>query len=311
MKNLIDRFSDHLAAEEKSPETLAHYQEELIRFESWLGEHYQLSLDEKQVANITGIMLSEYYQDLHSRGLSVPTRNNYVVILHRFFDFLTRLRIIPEDVSIVLRSVKDKQQKRKLAQAQEKIYTMDQISALLNRLENGTRRLTDYRDLAIVALILGSGMRASEACSLNVSHAPAIRDGILWCRRKGGEISEVNVAGFVYRHIDHYLSLRGKCKPDDALFLSQKGNRMTRNALWKSFASKQRELGLNTGVHRFRHTFLSDVDHHSNGSAALARDLGGHSSVAITNTYLHTTPEERRAAVNNMSYSNILTEKFG
>ena len=81
---------------------------------------------------------------------------------------------------------------------------------------------------------------------------------------------------------------------------------MTRNALWKSFASKQRELGLNTGVHRFRHTFLSDVDHHSNGSAALACDLGGHSSVAITNNYLHTTAEERKAAVNNMSYGNIL-----
>ena len=104
------------------------------------------------------------------------------------------------------------------------------------------------------------------------------------------------------------LLLRGKCAPDAPLFVSQKGNRMTRNALWKSFASKQRELGLDTGVHRFRHTFLSDVDHHSNGSAALARDLGGHSSVAITNNYLHTTPEERRAAVNSMSYASMLAE---
>jgi hypothetical protein len=50
------------------------------------------------------------------------------------------------------------------------------------------------------------------------------------------------------------------------------------------------------------------VDHHSNGSAALARDLGGHSSVAITNNYLHTTAEERRAAVNSMSYASMLAE---
>ena len=46
----------------------------------------------------------------------------------------------------------------------------------------------------------------------------------------------------------------------------------------------------------------------SNGSAALARDLGGHSSVAITNNYLHTTPEERRAAGNSMSYASMLAE---
>jgi integrase len=204
--------------------------------------------------------------------------------------------------------VKDKKARQKLAKAQEKVYSTEQIAALLDRLENGSDRLTDYRDLAIIALILGSGMRASEACNLNISQLRDIQDGVVCCKRKGGEMSEVNVASFVYPHVQRYLLLRGKCAPDAPLFVSQKGNRMTRNALWKSFASKQRELGLDTGVHRFRHTFLSDVDHHSNGSAALARDLGGHSSVAITNNYLHTTPEERRAAVNSMSYASMLAE---
>ena len=306
MTSLIDRFMNQLTAEEKSPETLSHYREELTRFEGWLGEHYQLSLGEEHIPEVTAIMLSEYYQELYARGLSVPTRNNYVVILHRFFDYMAQLRVVKEDASKVLRCVKDKKQRQKLAEAQEKVYTTEQIAALLNRLENGSERLTDYRDLAIIALILGSGMRASEACNLNICQLSDIQNGIVWCKRKGGEMSEVNIASFVYPHVQRYLLLRGKCAPDAPLFISQKGNRMTRNALWKSFASKQRELGLNTGVHLFRHTFLSDVDHPSNGSAALARDLGGHSSVAITNNYLHTTAEERKAAVNNMSYGNIL-----
>ena len=306
MPSLIDRFMNQLTAEEKSPETLSHYHEELTRFEGWLGEHYQLSLGEEHIPEVTAIILSEYYQELYVRGLSVPTRNNYVVILHRFFDYMAQLRVVKEDASKVLRCVKDKKQRQKLAEAQEKVYTTEQIAALLNRLENGSERLTDYRDLAIIALILGSGMRASEACNLNICQLSDIQNGIVWCKRKGGEMSEVNIASFVYPHVQRYLLLRGKCAPDAPLFISQKGNRMTRNSLWKSFASKQRELGLNTGVHLFRHTFLSDVDHHSNGSAALARDLGGHSSVAITNNYLHTTVEERKAAVNNMSYGNIL-----
>lgn len=206
----------------------------------------------------------------------------------------------------MLRCVKDKKQRQKLAEAQEKVYTTEQIAALLNRLENGSERLTDLRDLAIVALILGSGMRASEVCSLNVSHADAIQDGIIWCKRKGGHMGEISIAGFVYPYVQRYLFLRGKCVPDAPLFISQKNNRMTRNALWKSFSTKQRELGLDTGVHRFRHTFLSDIDHHSNGSAALARDLGGHSSVAVTNNYLHTTPDERKDAVNKMSYACVM-----
>lgn len=308
MTSLIDRFMNQLTAEEKSPETLSHYREELTRFEEWLGEHYQLSLSEKHIPEVTAIMLSEYYQELYARGLSVPTRNNYVVILHRFFNYMAQLRVVKEDASKVLRCVKDKKHRQKLAEAQEKVYTTEQIASLLNRLENGSERLTDLRDLAIVALILGSGMRASEVCSLNVSHADAIQDGIIWCKRKGGQMAEINVAGFVYPYVQRYLFLRGRCAPDTPLFISQKGNRMTRNALWKSFSTKQRELGLDTGVHRFRHTFLSDIDHHSNGSAALARDLGGHSSVAVTNNYLHTTPAERRAAVNNMSYASVMAE---
>lgn len=159
-----------------------------------------------------------------------------------------------------------------------------------------------------VVLLKPEGKDEACPCSLNICQMRDIQNGIVWCRRKGGEVAEVNVASFVFPHVQRYLILRGRCAPDAPLFISQKGNRMTRNALWKSFASKQRELGLNTGIHRFRHTFLSDVDHHSNGSAALARDLGGHSSVAITNNYLHTTPEERRTAVNNMSYACMLAE---
>ena len=63
MTNLIERFLNQLAAEEKSPETLAHYGEELSRFEKWLGERYSLSLTEEHVPEVTAVMLSEYYQE--------------------------------------------------------------------------------------------------------------------------------------------------------------------------------------------------------------------------------------------------------
>ena len=120
--------------------------------------HYHLSLCEEHIPEVTAVMLSEYYQEPYARGLSVPTRNNYVVILHRFFDYMAQLRVVKEDASKVLRCVKDKKQRQKLAKAEEKVYTTEQITALLNRLENGSERLTDYRDLAIIALILRSGM---------------------------------------------------------------------------------------------------------------------------------------------------------
>ena len=38
----------------------------------------------------------------------------------------------------------------------------------------------------------------------------------------------------------------------------------------------------------------------------MARDLAGHKSIQITNAYLHTTPQERKEAVNHMGYAHLL-----
>ena len=158
----------------------------------------------------------------------------------------------------------------------------------------------------MVALALGSGLRAFELCSLNVSHLSDIQNGTVAVERKGGGWSEVSVADFVYPHVARYLLTRRGALPNEPLFLSQKGNRMTPNSLWKTLAYKEKQLGLKTGVHIFRHTFLSDIEHDSKGGAAMARDLAGHKSIQITNTYLHTTPQERKEAVNHMGYAHLL-----
>lgn len=157
----------------------------------------------------------------------------------------------------------------------------------------------------MVALMLGSGLRASELCNLNVSDAVHIRHGQVSCKRKGKGWSNVEIAGFVWPYIDRYLWKRGKCEPDEPLFVSQKGKRMNRISLWKSLHTKQCSVGIPSGVHKFRHTFTSDVDRNPIGGAAVSRDLAGHTSVAITNVYLHSNHEERQQVVNSMGYAKL------
>ena len=79
--SLVNLFIGHIAAEEKSENTLAQYGGELGRFERWLRENHRLSLTSDQISLVTGLMLTEYYQFLYGRKLCIATRNNYVVIL--------------------------------------------------------------------------------------------------------------------------------------------------------------------------------------------------------------------------------------
>ena len=305
MSQLIDLFINHLSAEEKADTTTGHYAEVLNRFEEWINENYNLSLNETDVANISGMMLVEYYHDLHMRKLKTATRNNYTVVLKKFFSFLLEMGTIADNPTRVLHCVKEK---RKAEVDDCKEYTQDQLKALLDLLSEPDGARNNARDAAIVALMLGSGLRASELCSLNVSDAKSIHEGQVSCRRKGGNWSKVEVAGFVWPYIDRYLWSRGKCADDDPLFISQKGNRLNRTSLWKSLRTKQRLVGISSGVHKFRHTFTSDVDRNPNGSAAMSRDLAGHTSITITNTYLHSNHDERQQVVNSMGYADLFDD---
>ena len=302
MASLIDLFINHMAAEDKQPDTLTQYRGVLQRFEQWLQQAHSLSLTAADVGSITGLHLSEYYQILHSNARAVSTRNNYTTIIKSFFSFLKKTHVIRKNPADVLRSVKEKGDK---SEEDDRSYTAEQLGILLNSLQVEQPTLNNYRDLAIVALILGTGLRASEVCGLNVSDAEGIKSGMIRCKRKGGANEKVYVASFVYPHVERYLLMRRKPQPDEPLFTSQKKQRATRNMIWRMLSTKQEKLGLPTGVHILRHTFLSAVDH-TPGGAALARDLAGHSSVSITNTYLHASEAECKEGVNKVGYASLL-----
>ncbi len=301
MNSLIDTYLNQITAEGGSPDTIAQYGGELRRFERWLQAEYALLLTSEQITQVNALMLTAYYQHLYKRELSVSTRNNYTIILKEFFEFLEKLAVIPENPSAVLHCIKEKQAQEK---DEPSMYTESQIASLLDSIAGRKRRCNDLRDTAIVALILASGLRASEISNLDIAQMDEIRRGCVRCKRKGGNWKDVEIGAFAIPHIERYLLTRVKPCPEEPLFLSQKGNRLTRTAMWKSLAAKQKQADLATGVHIFRHTVLSAVDH--DGGSALARDVGGHTSVAVTNRYVHTTPEERKEAVNNTPFARVL-----
>ena len=307
MKSPIEFFEAHLAAEEMRPATVVQYGSFLRRFERYLKQQHGLDLSAEGVRKVTGLHLSAYMQELSALERQVSTRNNYIVILKCFFRHLLQIGAIDSDPSLALHCIREKNTPQALERRAAKRYSNEQLSTLLTVFQGKRPRLTDLRDAAVLALILGSGLRAFEVCALNVRQAQEIRTGILFCLRKGGNWAHVSVAGYVAAYIDRYLCARGPVRPEDPLFVSQKGGRLDRKALWKALSSKQSRLNLQTGIHIFRHTLLTAIDH--DGGSALARDVGGHKSVQITNQYMHPSMDERLEAVNATPYAALLSGK--
>ena len=304
VQDWIAFFEAHVAAEEKRPLTVAQYGSFLRRFDRYLQEQHNLSLKQADISYVKGFHLSAYLQELAGEERAVSTRNNYVVILKRFFSCMKGIGVISDDPSQILHCVKEKKTPETKEKQAQKRYTAEEVKKLIEAMSGLHPKHNDLRDAAIIALILGSGMRASEVCALNVSQLDEIRAGDVFCQRKGGNWAHVSVADYVAPCIDRYLQTRKNLKPDDPLFLSQKGNRLDRKALWKSLSGKQHRLKLKTGIHIFRHTLLTAVD--QAGGSAMARDIGGHSSVYITNRYVHTSMEERKQAVSDTPFAETI-----
>lgn len=309
MKSPIEFFEAHLAAEEMRPATVVQYGSFLRRFERYLKQQHGLDLSAEGVRKVTGLHLSAYMQELSALERQISTRNNYIVILKCFFRPLLQIGAIDSDPSLALHCIREKNTPQALERRAAKRYSNEQLSTLLTAFQGKRPRLTDLRDAAVLALILGSGLRAFEVCALNVRQAEEIRGGVLFCLRKGGNWAHVSVAGYVAAYIDRYLYARGSVCPDDPLFVPQKGGRLDRKALWSALAAKQSRLDLQTGVHIFRHTLLTAIDH--DGGSALARDVGGHKSVQITNQYMHPSMDERLEAVNATPYAALLVGSGG
>ena len=264
-----------------------------------------VSFDGEKLIGIKAKTLSRWYADMVADGLKMSTRNNYVVLLNPFLSWAVDMEYL--DVEPGKKAIFEVLKTGKLPKEDEvpeeerkvKAFTPEQVRLLMAELSGKNK----VRDRAIIALFLGSGIRVSELCSLNLSSVLDQPRGTLYLRRKGGAWKHTEVADFCYKYLEEYLSTRDVSDHNDPLFLTTHGTRCNRQQIWDFLSRKEKELGLQTGVHILRHTTLSNVE--KNSSASVTRDLANHTSFAMTNKYTHTTAEERSAAINRLDWCDL------
>lgn len=114
------------------------------------------------------------------------------------------------------------------------------------------------RNRAVVALFLYSGIRVSELCSLTIESVRKHGRGLIYCKRKGGAWKDVEVAEPFYPYLEAYLATRtDRFNMDAPLFATNRGGFMDRKLIYLTLAPVQKELGIATGSHALRHTYIS------------------------------------------------------
>jgi len=155
------------------------------------------------------------------------------------------------------------------------------------------------RDRAIVEVLYGSGARISEAVGLDVDDID-LEQGSVRLMGKGSKERIVPLGSYARQAVTAYtvrarpsMAIKGKGTP--ALFLNQRGGRLTRQSAWTAIraAAERAGLGATVSPHTLRHSFAT---HLLDGGAdvRVVQELLGHASVTTTQIYTMVTIQRLR-----------------
>lgn len=199
---------------------------------------------------------------------------------------------------------------------------VDEVALLLDYVESAGSTLsgqalkyyekTRDRDLAILTLLLGTGIRVSECVGLNLSDVDLKEQGI-HIHRKGGKEATVyfsnEVAQYLERYLEERMELHTKAnhteelnpQEEPALFLSLRRKRLTVRSveyLVKKYASVATPKKKIT-PHKLRSSYGSALYAKTN-DIYLVADILGHNDVNITRKFYAAIEEERRKSVKHI-----------
>ena len=268
-----------------------------------LEDNYDVKVEDYRIENLDGTTLQIWF-NAEKKRLKPGSLNNEIVILNPFLRWACTMTkngvpyLDDDKAPNVLHTVKlpDADELPEWERPKDKYLDHDSARQLLN---DSSRNC--LRNNAIVALFLYSGLRVSELCSLTLGSVLDRKHNEIYVKRKGGKWCTAYLAEDAYPYLEAYLSTRKDVDDHSRpLFLTEDGNPCNRIQIYKMVSAKQKKLGVATGPHALRHTFVSEVE--KCGGASVARDLANHKSLVITNRYDHTTPEQRKNAVNNLHW---------
>lgn len=190
---------------------------------------------------------------------------------------------------------------------------VDEIPKILNQVENpcnlsakqkSFNKHTSKRDLAILTLFLGTGIRVSELVGLNISDID-FNNNAFKITRKGGNQTVLYFSEEVKNALNNYIKVRlenDKAKDCSALFLSLQNKRISVRAvekLVKKYASVTTPLK-KISPHKLRSTYGTNL-YHETKDIYIVADVLGHKDVNTTKKHYASISEDiRRDAANKV-----------
>ncbi|HWA20140.1 MAG TPA: tyrosine recombinase XerC [Devosia sp.] len=261
-----------------SPLTLEAYGRDLGQFFAFLGPHMGGTvslrmLEEMRAADLRAFMATRREDGVEARSLA-----RALSAIKSFFRFLEREGALSTEALNIVRTPKAK---KSLPKA---LTVLEAKAAIATTAEMEERPWVAARDMAVLSLCYGAGLRISEALALSRAD---LEGTTLRITGKGGKTRMVPLIDAVRRSIETYLGLVPfKLTPTQPLFRGVKGGVLSPRLIQMRVAQLRGALGLPPSAtpHALRHSFATHLLGRG-GDLRAIQELLGHASLSTTQIY--------------------------
>jgi len=282
----ISAWQAWLGAERRaSPHTLAAYGRDLAGFLEFLTEHLGGVPDLDALRDLAAADFRAFLARRAREGSARATSARKLSVLRGFFAFLARRRILDNAALAAIKSPKLGRSVPKALSEREAADALAQVAML------EARPWVAKRDLAILMLLYGCGLRIAEALTLKRGDAPE-SVGVLRVAGKGGKTRLVPVLPAVADAVRDYLaSCPLELTRDGPLFVGLRGRTLNPRQVQTTMAKLRGALGLpeHATPHALRHSFATHLLA-GGGDLRAIQELLGHASLSTTQRYTAMDP---------------------
>ena len=279
---ILDAFSDALWLEDGlAQNTLASYRRDLAQFGTWLAAHRRHSLLSAGKADVL-----EYLAHRVKSRARARTTARLLSSLKRFYRYAVREGRIDADPTLTVSAPK-------LVRGIPKTLTEADVERLLAA--PATTTDMGLRDRAMLEVLYATGLRVSELVALTLAQVSHDM-GVVRVMGKGAKERIVPLGEEALAWLAQYLR-KGRTsilsgRASTALFVTARGERMTRQAFWHIIRRYARKAAIAAPIspHVLRHAFATHLINHG-ADLRVVQLLLGHSDISTTQIYTHVARE--------------------
>lgn len=282
----IRRYTDNILLERGlSRNTIGAYGSDIRQFSSWLQNDGKNLLDASRgdVLNFLGHRLSS--------GSSVRSSARVLSSLRSLYAFLVREKEIRIDPTALVESPR-------IGRPLPKTLSETEVEKLLAAPVVDTE--LGCRDRAMLELLYACGLRVSELVAMDLDQLNLTR-GVLRVWGKGSKERMIPIGESAVGWIERYVNtarrdiLERAKRQSNVLFLSRRGQAMTRQTFWYAIKRHAKAAGISSELspHTVRHAFATHLVNHD-ADLRVVQLLLGHSDLSTTQIYTHVALERMK-----------------